>query len=223
MLVRRVSRRSVSIAVVFAMGLALFGVAGPAHADPACDEDQFSIEDGPTKILAHGSTHFANADSSGGDQGGGQLTWSLKGQITGANTDSTDGSISGFMNYTIDWDDAKPTTTFASQCVLVVFTQVGHLLYGAYAGTMQNNPSPCTRTSGVQCVRDRPQGSLTQFVNTAIELDRVSPRRADLRMAVWSDETCFPQGPGFFIERNNAQALGDKTGNGGRGIDGCGI
>ncbi len=86
---------------------------------------------------------------------------------------------------------------------------------------MQNNPAPCTTSAQIQCLADGPQGSFTQPVVAAMHLERVSPRRADLNLTFWVDETCFPSGPTVNIHRDNAQALGDKTGNGGRAINAC--
>ena len=222
MLVRRTTR-SVALVAVLTTVLSLIGV-GPAHAAAACSEDQQSLEDGPTTVTAHGTTHFANASSNEGDLGGGQLTYNLKGVITPPNETSSDGStITGFLTYSIDWDDnSLGTTTFTTDCVLGVETRFKHIA-AIYFGAMQNPPvDPCGGGGGLVCTPDRTEGSSGSGPAVSfLELDRVSPRRADLHLEAWFAPTCFPAGSGFVIERDNAQALGDKTGNGARIISNC--
>ncbi len=216
MLARRTKRRFLLVPIL-ALGLVTMGMGSPAHADPSCASLEVSLEPGPTDIKAHGTTHFGHTSGDFGDLGGGQLTWALRGKITGDNTDSSDGDLSGFLEWTIDWDDGNlGTTSYSSFCVVEVATSVGHLLNGTYGGNITNPPP----RFGNGDVAQRPQGdSISNFAEVTVELDRVSPRRADLNLDVRNSE-CF-SGENFHITRNNAQALGDKTGNGARIISGC--
>jgi len=177
MLLRRTKRRFLLVPVL-ALALVAMGMGSPAHADPACASSNV-IEPGPTDIKAHGTTHFVNASSTEGDLGGGQLTWALRGLITGENTTNVNGNLAGFFEFTIDWDDSGlGTTSYSSECVVFVWTSVGHLLNGTYGGSIQNPPVSWADTT----LAERPQGEVTDFAEASISLDRVSPRRADLEL-----------------------------------------
>jgi len=104
--------------------------------------------------------------------------------------------------------------------VFRIETSVGHLLHGIYGGIIENPPPvPCVAQRQVTCVAEgSPDGNLA---TAAISLDRVTARRADLHLLVWFQPSCFPTSPNFSIDRDNAQALGDKTGNGGRAATAC--
>jgi hypothetical protein len=209
---RRAKRRFLLVPIL-AVGLVAIGMGSPARADQACDSSQM-VEPGPTDIKAHGTTHFANASSTQGDLGGGQLTWALRGLITGDN--DPNGNLAGFFHFTIDWDDSGlATTSYTSDCVVFVWTSVGHLLNGTYGGNLENPPVAWTDNTGVA---QRPQGEVVnEFAEATITLDRVSPRRADLVLDV-RNETCFSYSAFFHVNRPNAHALGSKTGNGGRAV-----
>jgi len=140
--------------------------------------------------------------------GGGKLTWNLKGQVIGANTDETDGDLAGFLEATIDWNQPRPNTTFSSTCVVQVHTSVGFLESAGYVGAVSNFP---LTTSTVA-----PQGSSTTAV-VYVNVDRVRPRVADLGFTMARGE-CQLEEPIFGIKRPAVRALGSKTGNGGRSI-----
>jgi len=196
------------------MGLAILG-AVPAHADPACSPSQFSIDSGSTTVLTHGSTHFTQISDS--NLGSGTLTWDLKGVVSGANTGPSDGNISGFMEASIDWDDAKPTTTFSSFCVLMVWTKVGFVLDNRYYGEIHNMP-PVTNGGHVAGV---PAGNSSTTGVAYIHLERLAPRHADLAFLLGTAVgSCF-SGNAFQLHRDNAIARGQKTGNAARAITDC--
>ena len=194
-----------------AMGMAVLG-AVPAHADPACTTEQFSTDTGSTTVLTHGSTHFTQISDP--TLGSGTLTWDLKGVVSGNNTGPSDGNISGFMDASIDWDDAKPTTTFSSFCVLMVWTQFKFVFDNRYYGEIHNMP---TISNGGHVATGN--GS-TEGV-AYIHLERLEPRHADLDFLLGTaNESCFSSNS-FQLHRDNAIARGQKTGNAGRAIIDC--
>ena len=209
----RRTKRSVLLVPLLTLGLVTMGTGTAAHADGPCDTSSMT-DPGPTDMKAHGTTHFSNSSSSQGSQGGGQLTWSLRGRIPAPNTTDANGQLGGFFRFTIDWDDNNlGTTSFDSFCVVTVDTSVGHLQNGTYAGNIVNPPV----SSWGGSVHQTPDGSQGNFSETTITLDRVTATRADLHLDV-RDSTCGQTSNFFTIHRNNAQALGDKTGNGGRSV-----
>ena len=208
MSVWRLSRWSLPVLVPALLVLALLAVNGPVGAvdgGTACTPFQESIKDGHTNLTAHGSTRFAHALSTQGDLGGGMLSWSVEAIITGANTGPSDGNISGFLNFTIDWDAAsRPNSQFTSECVGVVHDSVGHLNEGTYSGYLEGFFPNCgTICAGLE-------------TTATLKLDRVDPKIADLDLQVVSGGYCESDSTGFFLHKNNSRAPGHKTGNGGR-------
>jgi len=202
-----------AVAVLVCLNLGFAGTGGAVRAgttdDPACLSNQAPIplNEGPTTMLAHGATKFTASQVTGA-LGGGELTWSLKAQITGANTGALDGDLQGFLTATIDWDQPRPNTTFESDCVAGVHTRVGFLEFATYAGTVQNFPlNGSVTTSGPG-----------QQAFSRIHLERIRPRVAHLDLRIDIGDECEFAEPFFTISRPEAQALGSKTGNGGRSV-----
>jgi len=211
MVLPRARRRSVSVVLAMAIGLAVLG-AVPAHADTACSPSQFSIDTGSTTVLTHGSTHFTEISDS--NLGSGTLTWDLKGVVSGNNTGPSDGNISGFLEASIDWDDAKLTTTFSSFCVLMVWTKIGFVFDNRYYGEIHNMP---TITNGGHVATGNSSTTGVAYMH----LERLSPRHADLAFLLGTAaESCF-SGNSFTLHRDNAIARGQKTGNAARAITDC--
>jgi hypothetical protein len=201
----RFAKRSLPLLVPVLLALAVVAVNGPVGAidgGNACSPFQTTIvgDPGPTSLQAHGSTRFAHANSSQGDLGGGVLTWKVEAIITGANTNSGNGALSGFLNFTIDWD-SHPDSSFQSECVSLVRTTVGFLNGAQYEGYVEGF---------------FPQALFGQEALALLHLERVRPRVANLDLSVQAGDIC-ETGPQFFhIHKDNSFAPGHKTENGGR-------
>jgi len=211
MVPRSVGQRSVSAAVAATLWLTLLGAVGPARAvtdGPACASNQDTVpgRHGPTDLLAHGTTRFKHAEIDGQDVGDGALTWNVHAEIIGPNTGPNDGDLTGFLTLSVDWDAPdRPTTTFASDCVVRIQTSVGFLDFAHYGGSVSNYPpSTASRAEGTA-------GS----AGGRIMLERVSAGRANVDVEIIA--CCFST---LDISRNNAVARGSKTGNAFRGITG---
>ncbi len=213
MLAKRPKVRSLSNALVSALGLAFLSTAGVAAGqgrDLACSSDQISSAPGTTTFDAHGTTTFSSAQVSStepGNLGGGKLTYSLTGQIVGPNTGPSDGDILGVLDFTIDWDAFRPDTEFHSICVEEVDARFKNLFI-ANQGTISGSPFA---TSG-----SVPRGTSTQQGFAQINLHRVHAKVADLLLLMHFGNVCFGIPPALVIDRPSAQALGSKTGNAGR-------
>ena len=208
----KVRRRLTGSRLLIALSLAAMSmvVAAPVRAadDPACSQSQFPGQTGAATVLAHGTTSFTAAQVFPDTLGGGTLTWSLKGVIVGPSTTPENGDLAGFLTATVDWNDAKPTTTFASDCVRAVGVHF-KFIEGMYDGTAENLPAGGASAQG--------DGSTSR---ADIQLMRVRAGIADLKLHIGDPVDCnqIVSPPGFLIQRPSARAKGSKIGDGGRGV-----
>ena len=210
------TRRAWSIAVAGSLALAVLAVGGPAGAggdDPACGASQLVLSQGATTVLAHGTTTFKGSQVDPSGLGGGTLTWSLKGQITGSNTFSQpSGDLAGYLDWTIDWNQDRPNTQFHSSCVGSVQASVGHVTAN-FDGVLTDVPATPTIAT--------PSGLSSQGGFSEIQLARVRPSVADIVVFAISGSYCNTGSTLLRVVRPKSNAPGHKEGNGGRAV-GCG-
>jgi hypothetical protein len=157
--------RGGAIVAIAALALTTFAGAAPLRAAPtvqgACvPQNQFMNKPGTASLSGHGKQTFDDSQwyptpsqTGGTNLGDGTLTWNVNAQITGLNTNDTNGDLAGFLTLKIVWEAARPDLTFSSTCVAAVSSSApsggqGGTWSARYEGPVTNFPTATGVTPG---------------------------------------------------------------------------